>query len=494
MNPERWRMIKEIFEEAFDKDKSERAAFLDNVCGADPGLRKEVETLLLTTSGDSFLEKPAHEAAAELFDSEPGNDLIGKRLGCYEVVGKIGSGGMGVVYLAQDTRLDRPVAVKMIAPKYISDSQQLERLRREARAAAKLSHPGIATVYALEEFGDRACIVSEYVRGSTLRKLLADKPLPFSQILSVATQIAGALAAAHEQGIVHRDLKPENVIRTDSGAVKILDFGLARVEPRDGSPSENRLTKSGMFLGTPAYASPEQLLGKAIDRNTDIFSFGICMYELATGVHPFGAIDSMSTIARILDAEIPDVSQLNPSIPPSFRRIIARCLKKKPSDRYSDTRNLLSDIENVAERRGGESAAPSSAAIWWWQFHQLFAGFAYYGMLIPLWWVKQRLPGFEGTLYFFPTLIAVGIAANLRFHFWFTSRYYVDELREQRSKAGRWVRAGDILFASMMTICAVRVHSEHAIMATLLMAAAVSSVVAFLLIEPVTARAALDRQ
>ena len=203
MNPERWRQLRELFDAALDMDAQGRAVFLDNACSSDPSLRKEVEALLDRHDPDSFLEKPAYQAVPELFESETGTTLIGARLGPYEVTSEIGKGGMGIVYLARDTRLDRPVAIKMLAPRYISDSQQRERLRREARAAARLSHQGIATVYSLEELDDKLYIVSEYVRGRTLRQIMESGALPFPQVLDIAIQIASALAAAHEQRIVH---------------------------------------------------------------------------------------------------------------------------------------------------------------------------------------------------------------------------------------------------------------------------------------------------
>jgi serine/threonine protein kinase len=401
---------------------------------------------------------------------------------------------MGIVYLAHDTRLDRPVAIKMLAPKYTRDAQQRERLKREARAAARLSHADIATVYSLEEFDDSVCIVSEYVQGLTLRQSMSQGKLPFDQVLDIAIQTARGLMAAHEEGIVHRDLKPENVIRTESGVVKILDFGLARIEPREGIAANPRLTQSGIFLGTPAYASPEQLMGSVVDRNSDIFSFGIMLFEMASGRHPFKGADTMSLIAHILDADAPNLSQSSPSIPSGFARIVLKCLKKNPSERYASTRDLLAEMEKLLDAPGENPAVPSTEPLWWWQFHQACAGFGYYAMLYPLWRVKAWMGGIEGSVLFFPALIAVGIAANLRLHLWFTSRYYMSELAEHRRKVAPWIRGADCLFVSMLAICAIRLHTLHAIIATLLMAVAIGTLVAFLLIEPVTTRAALDRQ
>ncbi|MBN1571551.1 MAG: serine/threonine protein kinase [Acidobacteria bacterium] len=499
MDPERYRLLKKIFDAAIDKNAADRAAFLDSACGADASLRKEIESLLETLDRDSFLEKPAFEAAPDLFESRTDDALIGKRLGPYSVTGKIGRGGMGIVYLARDTRLDRPVAIKMLVPGCTGDGQQRERLKREARAAARLTHPGIATVYSLEEFDDSICIVSEYVHGTTLRQILSDDLLSFPQILDIAVQIAQALAAAHQQGIVHRDLKPENIMRTESGVIKILDFGLARIEPTIGALSNPQLTRSGMFLGTPAYASPEQLRGAEVDRRTDIFSFGVIIYELAAGRHPFGLTDSMSAIAHILDADVPDLSKANTAIPAEFSGIIRRCLEKRSSDRYPDSSTLLTEIERLLDRGAETTERPSNSAFWWWQFHQAVAGFGYYGMLYPLWWIRAELVNrlhrdIEGSLLFFPALIAVGIAANLRLHLWFTSRFYISELYEQRRKVARWIRCGDWLFVLMLLITAIRIHSTHAILATLLISVAVGSAVASMLIEPTTSKAALEKE
>jgi tRNA A-37 threonylcarbamoyl transferase component Bud32 len=494
LNPERWQQLKRLFEEATEKDASARGAFLDEACGSDLILRKEVQALLNGYGQDSFLDKPAYEAVPELFQSESEDALIGKWLGAYEVTGKVGQGGMGIVYLARDHRLDRPVAIKMLAPKYTDNPQFRERLKREARAAAKLSHPGIATVYSLEQFEDALYMVSEYVCGDTLLKFIEAGPVPVPQLIDIAIQLCRALAAAHEQGIIHRDLKPENVIRTESGAVKILDFGLARFEANPNLNSAARITRAGVFLGTPAYASPEQLLGAEVDRRTDIFSFGALLYELAAGRHPFGAADSMSTIARILEAEVPDLTRINPSIPKALDSIIRRCLKKKPEGRYPTVGELQADLERLL---GGRSVVPAvrpASAIWWWQFHQAFAGFGYYGMLYPLWIVKKSFAGIEGSLYFFPAVIAVGIAANLRLHLWFTSRFYVSELQAQCRKVSRWIRWADWLFVIMLAVAAIRIHAVHAIYATILMGAAIGSLVGFSLIEPTTTKAAFNKE
>lgn len=495
LDPERWQHLKELFEAAVDKRASERAEFLDKACGSDPALRKEVEALLNTCDSDAFLEKPAYEAVPELFESEAGDSLVGTHLGPYDLLSRIGKGGMGIVYLAQDTRLDRQVAIKMLPPKYTSNSQQRERLKREAKAAAKFSHPGIATVYSLEEAGESLYIVSEYVRGPTLRQIMDRGPVEFPKIMDAAIQIARALAAAHEEGIIHRDLKPENVVVTESGGIKILDFGLARVAPKDGTASSDpRLTRKGMFLGTPAYASPEQLLGSEADERTDIFSLGVMLYEMAASRHPFLETDSVATIARILEGDAQNLTPANPAIPEEFERIVRRCLNKRPEDRYGSARALLAEFEKLKNKQIKAPAATAGDPIWWWRFHQACAGFGYYLMLYPLWRVKKWIGGVEGSLLFFTALVAVGIAANLRLHLWFTSKYYRSELPEQRRRVSRWIRWADYVFVLMLAVSAVWIHTIHAIIATLLMAVAIGGLVASLLIEPTTARAALDKK
>jgi eukaryotic-like serine/threonine-protein kinase len=506
MDPERWQRLKEIYEEALEKDEASRAEFIEKSCRSDSELKKEVEVLLKSYGGDSFLEKPVYEAVPELFESHSDDALIGGNLGPYAVTRKIGQGGMGIVYLARDTRLDRPVAIKMLTPRYTSDPQQRERLKREARAAARFSHPGIATVYSLEEFDDTLYIVSEYVAGKTLLQILSEGPLSIKILLDAAVQIARSLKAAHEQGIVHRDIKPENVVRTESGLIKILDFGLARFESRENEVPGSRLTRSGMFLGTPAYSSPEQLLGSEVDFRTDLFSFGVLLYEIATGKHPFGAVNSMTTIARILEADVVALTRVDPSLPEDLDRIVRRCLRKNPSDRYGSTRDLLFDLEQLLAVHAGDSPqlplAPAASnalresklsPLWWWQFHQACAGFGYYGMIYPLWRVKQWLGGVEGSLVFFPVLVAVGVAANLRLHLWFTSRFYPSELDGQRQKAAAWIRGADWLFVLALAATAIRIHTIHAIIATLLMSVSIGALVAFSLIEPTTTKAALDK-
>ena len=364
MDPDRWHRINELFHRAVECDLDGRARFLDDACGDDPSIRVEVDSLLTHHDDQATdLIRTPPETAADVNEGAAADSLVGREIGQCTVTRLLGEGGMGVVYLAEDSRLGRSVAVKALAREFTRDDQRRRRLRREARAAAALSHPGIATVYALEEFDDNLYIVSEYVRGDTLRKELANGPLPPGAVLNTAVEIARALTAAHEHHVVHRDLKPENVIRTLDGGIKILDFGLARFKGPQLGPgaSTTRLTEPGAVLGTPGYMAPEQIRGADVDFRADIFAFGVLLFELTSGLHPFTGVGQGSTLARVLEVEAPDLARLTPSCPSALERIIRQCLQKNRDQRYGATRELLDELEQV-RRDLAESGARSQSA------------------------------------------------------------------------------------------------------------------------------------
>ena len=418
---------------------------------------------------------------------------------------------MGVVYLADDTRLGRQVAIKALSRQYTQNTGRRERLRREAQAAAALSHPGIATVYALEELDDNLYIVSEYVPGQTLRDDVAAGPMPGRRLLDTGVDIASALAVAHQHGVVHRDLKPENVIRTAEGRIKILDFGLARVQSQGGWEAlRTRLTEPGALLGTPGYMPPEQLRGAEVDFRADIFSFGVLLYELASGVHPFTTTNPASTIARVLESEPPDVTQLSRSCPPGLAQLIGRCLQKQPEQRFGATSELLERLQELRRdlvaskpERASESKKASvkevrrrsaRSPVWWWQFHQAVVGVGYYLALIPLWNVRAWMPEAWGSRHFFAAVAAVGVAATLRFHLWFTSRFSRTELAAQRRQSFWWIRGADWLFVLLLLGAGALLAGEHAGYSALFVGAAVGTFIGFTIIEPATARAAFKRR
>ncbi len=505
VDPERWSKVRAVLESAIEMNAEERRAFLDERCADDSALRAEVESLIANhESAGEFIERPVYEVVPELLEEAPTDSLAGRRLGPYAVTEELGRGGMGVVYLAEDTRLGRKVALKALAPQFTSGEQHRERLRREARAVAALSHPGVATVFSLEELDGILCIVSEYVRGETLRAELARGPLPTKTLLDTAFELADILAAAHAGGVIHRDLKPENAIRSAEGRIKILDFGLARIQSLGGEPAPKKITRAGSFMGTPAYASPEQLRGMDVDARTDIFSLGVVLYELASGIHPFGGRDSISTIARILEKEPVELTRLSPLSPPALDRIIRKCLSKKPDGRYANARELAGDLEQLrrdeahvtphpeAMQEGPGSAPPE--ALWWWQFHQVVIALAGYLLLYPLWKVREWIGGIPGSSLFFAALIAVGIAANLRLHLCFTSKHYASELAAQMRKVASWLRWSEAMFVALLAAAAAAISGIHAFWAALILGAAIAFVVSMLAIEPATSRAAFGKE
>jgi serine/threonine protein kinase/Tol biopolymer transport system component len=277
----------------------------------------------------------------------------GQRLGSYEVLAPLGAGGMGEVYRARDTRLGREVAIKVLPTELAGDADRLKRFEREARAASSLNHPNIVTVHEVGETGGAPYLVMELVEGKTLRELLAAGGLPARRVLEVAAQVAGGLAKAHEAGLVHRDLKPENLMVTKDGFVKVLDFGLARLQrPNEkGSqlPTATNVTESGVILGTAGYMSPEQARGDLVDFRSDQFSFGTILYEMLAGRRPFRGGSVPETLAAIIGAEPEPLVVLRPETPTALRWIVERCLAKEPEERYAATRDLARDLSSVKE-------------------------------------------------------------------------------------------------------------------------------------------------
>jgi predicted Ser/Thr protein kinase len=472
---ERWRRIGDLFAEALERAPRDRDRFLAEVAQGAPDVAQEVRALLAShqrATDSGFLERPAAALDADLLDDAGAH--IGRRIGPYVIKSQIARGGMGVVFCAEDTRLGREVALKAIAPELASDDRMRERLRREARAAAALSHPAIATVYALEEADGELFIASEYVPGHTLREELLHGPLSPLRALETARGIAGALAAAHAHGIVHRDLKPENVVRRDDGQVKVLDFGLARTIAADSAATRTLLTAGGAVLGTPGYMAPEQLRGEPVDRRADVYAFGVLLHELVTGRRP---LDS-------------DLTVPSGALPSPLDAVIRRCLRQQPEQRFDSGLELLAALTPSG---ASPAAIPEpGSALWWWQFHQLAVCAFHSSMLVALWFARGWFPPPWGNAVFYASLAVETAAVTLRLHLWFSSRFRREILDVQRARVHRPLAALDAMFAALLFGTAAVGANADRPAGPLFVIAAVASSLALLLIEPATSRAAFD--
>lgn len=486
--------IKELFQAALEQKPADRKAFLDQACQGDEVLFQELVSLLAEhEKDDNFLEIPSLE-------SEPSTLEAGDLIGVYRIERELGRGGMGVVYLAEDTRLHRRVALKALAPHIVADPKQKERLRSEARIAASLSHPAIATVYALEESEGHLYIASEYVEGENLRSELQQGPLSPDALLDLAIEVVQGLVAAHAEGVIHRDLKPENIMRNKKGQLKILDFGVAIAPERD--LREEPLTEPGTLLGTPSYMAPEQLKGETVDFRCDIFTFGILFYELASGSNPFRGETPISTIAKILESEPVPLSKFTSS-PVQLDRIVERCLPKDPEQRYPSTPKLLEDLERarteiksdlseeepVFQHGRDKSSSQPNLHSFWWVIHQVLVLALYGSMVWALWQVKEWTSDVWTLLVFFGVFGCAAVNGTLRTHLLFTARFNATFIHSELGRAAPWLRRIDGLFAALLLLGAFALAFDHQFLAAFLAGIAMGYVVVFLIVEPATTRA-----
>jgi tetratricopeptide (TPR) repeat protein/tRNA A-37 threonylcarbamoyl transferase component Bud32 len=358
MNSEWWKKVEDMYHKARELAAAERSRFLDAACGADLMMRRQIEVLLRQDENpDSLLNKPALEVAAAW--TPPSQPLPpGSRIGSYEILEALGAGGMGEVYSARHLRLGRKVAIKILPAEFSRDPERLQRFEREARIASALNHPNIVTIYEIGEQEGRRFIAQELIAGQTLRQRLLDAVIPLEEVWRLGNQAAKALAVAHAAGITHRDLKPENVMVREDGYVKVLDFGLARQTAGRGGLETDAmtadLTNTGLIVGTIRYMSPEQVRGEALTPATDIFSFGILLYELAVGRHPFAADSQLGVLNAIVSAPAVPPSRFRPEITQESEDLILRMLEKDFLLRPS-----ASEVDKIlAGLIGQEAAAP----------------------------------------------------------------------------------------------------------------------------------------
>jgi len=357
MNREQFQQISKLYDAALELEPDQRAAFLNEACAGDEELRHEVESLLASEEqAGSFLAAPALEVAAKVLTAHQRPSLAGQQIAHFQVLSLLGAGGMGEVYLAQDTRLGRKVALKLLPAEFTHGADRVSRFEREAMAASALNHPNIITIYETGQEDSLHYIVTEFIDGNTLRRQMTSTPMEPRAALDVAIQVASALSAAHAAGIIHRDIKPENVMVRPDGLVKVLDFGLAKLAERrvvstdtDAPTGAGSRTELGVVMGTITYMSPEQARGIEVDARTDIFSLGVMLYELMVGRAPFTGATGADVVAAILTADPPSLTQYSIKVPSELERIVRKALCKDREERYQVVKDLLLDLRNLKE-------------------------------------------------------------------------------------------------------------------------------------------------
>jgi serine/threonine protein kinase len=482
---ERWQRVRALVESVLEAPAADRDRLIAEACQGDADLGAEVRRLVAAHGRGAALEEAVDVVTALVEDD---GHLPGERVGNYKIDTELARGGMGVVYRAWDLRLERWVALKALSPLLPAGAEARERLRLEARAAGRLSHESVATVYALEEIDDELFIVSEYVAGETLRARINAGPLPVRDAVSIALAVARGLAAAHELGVVHRDLKPENVMIAADGRVKVVDFGIASVD------GPGRMTRTGVVLGTPGYMAPEQVSGHGADARSDVFALGVVLYEMLSGSPPFGDTASWSVVAAVLERDPAPIETLRPDIPRELAQVVAIALAKSPAARYPTAGALVPALESLRDALKPPSGAsraritppPSTRAVWWLQFHQLAASAALAAAMVPAWKLMSRLPKPSGRILVMTLLAMAAALGTARLHLWFTARHHQTELAKEIGRVAPLVRWGNHAFAFGLLIGAFAVADPSTELAAVLIGLAVGTVVVGELIEPAT--------
>jgi len=500
VTPAQWQRVTALFGEARSLPRSERAPFATHACPDDPEVRREVLELLQADRDDAFLERGALVQPVDLLDNESAPAYApGQALGPYRIERLLARGGMGVLYVATDTRLGRAVTMKVLPAATARDARARARLQREARTAAQLRHPHIVSVHALEELGEALVIVCEYVEGPTLAECLREQgPLDRARWRQMARDLAAALAAAHAAQVIHRDVKASNIVLGHDG-LRLVDFGIALGQADNG---DTRLTLAGHFAGTPLAQAPEQLEGAPATALSDQFSFGLVLYEAACGHLPYGEAPVAQVWARILRDEPDPLAATAPQLSSADITLVHRCLSRRPEDRFSSMADVLEALGGDGEVRhspgdaravrladGSHDARSRSR---WWDTHQAVTATLYVALLWPGWLVATTLPVRWRTLAHLALVCIAALATSLRLHLWFSARHYPHPVADTRR--GWWpaLTAVDVAYAASLVVMAVMAADVRLIPAVIAAGLAVCLLVASLVIEPATRRASFQ--
>ena len=443
----------------------------------------------------------------------------GARLGPYEVVARLGSGGMGEVYRARDTRLGRHVAVKVLPAQVSADPERLGRFEHEARAASALNHPNIVTIHDVGREGDAPWLAMELVQGRTLRALIGEGPLSVADLVRIASQVAEGLAAAHAEGIVHRDLKPENVMVTDEGVAKILDFGLAKLAPETAEVEASTRemasppTRPGTVLGTVGYMSPEQAAGKPVDFRSDQFALGAILYEMITGRRAFRRDTAVETLAAILRDQPPALADARLPLPLVW--VVDRCLAKDARNRYASTRDLARDLRDVRDHMSSPTGAGRAAAEppvpaaeefhlvrrglfymtsprRWWEMDALGCIFLFFPLFLYIArTLAEWVPGTWGQALAFGIVLCQALSIALRVGLVLIAvTFRPAGLAREVRRLLPWIRGGDLGLMIVLLLAAGTVVRDHAVAAGVLLVMVVAGFIRILVVEPTMVAAA----